>query len=36
MCPGWPKLDVALDGYPQLEPETLWDEITRRIADLES
>jgi HD-like signal output (HDOD) protein len=34
--PAWPKLDLALEGLPQLEPETLWDEITRRIADLES
>jgi hypothetical protein len=34
--PVWPKLDAALEGFPQLEPETLWDEITRRIADLGS
>jgi HD-like signal output (HDOD) protein len=35
-APGWPKLDPALEGLPQLEPESLWDEITRRIADLEN
>jgi HD-like signal output (HDOD) protein len=33
--PAWPKLDPALEGLPQLEPESLWDEITRRIADLD-
>jgi HD-like signal output (HDOD) protein len=34
--PAWPKLDPALEGLPQLEPESLWDDITRRIADLAS
>ena len=24
----------SLEGLPQPEPESLWDEITRRIADL--
>jgi hypothetical protein len=33
-APGWPALDSSLEHYPQLEPETLWDEINRRIADL--
>ncbi|MCX6631460.1 MAG: HDOD domain-containing protein, partial [Candidatus Solibacter sp.] len=32
--PGWPELDPSLEHYPQLEPETLWDEINRRLADL--
>jgi HD-like signal output (HDOD) protein len=31
---GWPELDPALEHVAQLEPETLWDEINRRIADL--
>jgi HD-like signal output (HDOD) protein len=30
----WPQLDPSLEHYPQLEPETLWDEVTRRIAEL--
>jgi HD-like signal output (HDOD) protein len=36
MCeaPGWPELHPSLEYLPQLEPETLWDEITRRIAQL--
>ena len=33
-APGWPALDPSLQDCPQLEPETLWDEINRRIADL--
>ena len=33
-APGWPELGGALGHLPQLEPEALWDEITRRIADL--
>jgi HD-like signal output (HDOD) protein len=32
--PAWPELGPSLENFPQLEPETLWDEITRRIADL--
>lgn len=32
--PPWPELGPSLAQLPQLEPETLWDEITRRIADL--
>jgi HD-like signal output (HDOD) protein len=32
--PPWPELGPSLDHLPQLEPEALWDEITRRIADL--
>jgi HD-like signal output (HDOD) protein len=35
-APAWPKLDPSLEALPQLEPESLWDEITRRIADLAS
>ena len=31
---GWPELGPALEHLPQLEPEALWDEINRRIADL--
>ncbi len=31
---GWPELDPALADVAQLEPEALWDEINRRIADL--
>ena len=34
--PGWPELGTALGHLSQLEPEALWDEITRRIADLGS
>ena len=30
----WPDLGPALEHVPQLEPEALWDEISRRIADL--
>ena len=30
----WPELPDPLRGRPELEPETLWDEINRRIADL--
>ena len=33
-APGWPKLRPSLIDLPQLEPEALWDEINRRIADL--
>jgi HD-like signal output (HDOD) protein len=33
-APGWPELGTALEQSPRLEPEALWDEITRRIADL--
>jgi HD-like signal output (HDOD) protein len=33
-APAWPELTPFLECSPQLEPETLWDEITRRIADL--
>jgi HD-like signal output (HDOD) protein len=32
--PGWPELCPSLEHHPQLEPEALWDQITRRIADL--
>jgi HD-like signal output (HDOD) protein len=32
--PGWPELGPSLENLPQLEPEALWDEITRRITDL--
>ena len=32
--PGWPELCPSLERHPQLEPEALWDQITRRIADL--
>jgi hypothetical protein len=31
---GWPELDPALEDVAQLEPEALWNEINRRIADL--
>jgi HD-like signal output (HDOD) protein len=34
-APDWPNLGPALEGLPQLEPESLWDEVTRRLADLE-
>ena len=34
--PGWPDLDPGLDRHLQIEPEVLWDEISRRIADLAS
>jgi HD-like signal output (HDOD) protein len=34
-APPWPALDPSLAHFPQLEPETLWDEITRRIQDLD-
>jgi HD-like signal output (HDOD) protein len=33
-APPWPQLCPSLENHPQLEPEALWDEITRRIADL--
>jgi HD-like signal output (HDOD) protein len=33
-APAWPELDPALARCAQLEPETLWDQITERIADL--
>jgi HD-like signal output (HDOD) protein len=33
-APGWPELCPSLERNPQLEPEALWDQITRRIADL--
>jgi HD-like signal output (HDOD) protein len=33
-APGWPKLGPNLRDLPQLEPETLWDEINRRLGDL--
>jgi len=32
--PGWPELGFSTESFPQLEPEALWDQITRRIADL--
>jgi HD-like signal output (HDOD) protein len=32
--PGWPEPDPALEGFARLEPEALWDDITRRITDL--
>jgi HD-like signal output (HDOD) protein len=35
-APPWPELDPSLVYSPQLEPETLWDEVTRRIAELGS
>ena len=35
-APPWPDLPRALRERPELEPETLWDEINRRIADLAS
>ena len=31
---GWPELGPELEHHPQIEPEALWDQITRRIADL--
>jgi hypothetical protein len=34
--PSWPRIHPSLASLPQLEPEILWDEITRRIADLGS
>jgi HD-like signal output (HDOD) protein len=33
-APSWPESGFAPDLFPQLEPEALWDEITRRITDL--
>lgn len=33
-APGWPELNPALEHFTQLEPEALWDDITRRITDL--
>ena len=33
-APGWPELHPSLENLPQIEPETLWDEITRRIEQL--
>ena len=33
-APGWPELDPALERFAHLEPEALWDDITRRITDL--
>ena len=33
-APPWPELWPSLEDNPQLEPEALWDQITRRIADL--
>ena len=33
-APEWPELGPALDHSSQLEPEALWDDITRRITDL--
>jgi HD-like signal output (HDOD) protein len=33
-APPWPELPQALRDHPGLEPETLWDEISRRIAGL--
>jgi HD-like signal output (HDOD) protein len=33
--PPWPALDPSMENFPQVEPETLWDEVTRRIADLD-
>ncbi len=33
-APPWPSLPPMLRNRPELEPETLWDEINRRIADL--
>jgi HD-like signal output (HDOD) protein len=33
-APAWPDLPPAMRNRPELEPETLWDEINRRIADL--
>ena len=32
--PAWPELDPALSRFTPLEPEALWDDITRRITDL--
>lgn len=32
--PAWPELSPALERFSQLEPEALWDNITRRITDL--
>jgi HD-like signal output (HDOD) protein len=32
--PGWPELGPSLKGLRQLEPEALWDKITRRITEL--
>jgi HD-like signal output (HDOD) protein len=32
--PAWPELDPALERFANLEPEALWDDITRRITDL--
>jgi hypothetical protein len=32
--PGWPEMDSSLERYAHLEPEALWDDITRRITDL--
>ena len=30
----WPEMDPSLEGFAHLEPEALWDDITRRITDL--
>jgi hypothetical protein len=27
-------MDSSLDRYARLEPEALWDDVTRRITDL--
>ena len=32
--PGWPEPDPSLEPCTRLEPEALWDDITRRITDL--
>jgi HD-like signal output (HDOD) protein len=32
--PAWPELDPSLERFAHLEPEALWDDITRRITDL--
>jgi HD-like signal output (HDOD) protein len=32
--PGWPEMDPSLERYAHLEPEALWDDVTRRITDL--
>jgi HD-like signal output (HDOD) protein len=32
--PAWPEMDPSLEGFAHLEPEALWDDITRRITDL--
>jgi HD-like signal output (HDOD) protein len=32
--PAWPEFDPAVQHFTPLEPEALWDDITRRITDL--